>query len=136
MKCKKCGYSEKKDFRRSDPQNRYLHGIIFPMLSDHTGFSESDMKSVTKWIFGVRSTSNLTTSEFIKFTDLIRNDVAKPDGLINSRFGTESLYIPEPNEDLGKDEPGGELLKLEGVIPMASASPGEKLTVQNIKGDL
>lgn len=85
--------------KRTIPQNSYLFGGPYKMISDFTGqdkesvhafFKDKFLKSYDKGpIPTVRSTTSLSTKEFIKYyRDIIQ-------------FAAEflGLYIPEPNED-------------------------------------
>ena len=91
MKCPNCGIEIRrkvKNFRRSDPQNRYLHGVVLPILAHHTGYTNDEMKAVIKWKFKIKQTSTLDTVEFNKFVDEVR-------AWASSDLG---CYIPDPNE--------------------------------------
>lgn len=101
MKCPNCGTEVEKpkvDYRRSDPQNKYLHGYIVETLADHWGYSRSDTKAFIKLWYGVKNSSSLTTSQFEDWLRLLRQDVANPDSSINRHFGSEAIYLLEPNE--------------------------------------
>ena len=104
MKCPACGYIRKpKDNQRTSPQNRYLHSM-FTMIGDHLDIGQAEAKAIYKWLFCVRHTSDLDTAGMARFTDMVRADMAKPDGLLNSRYQTPGIYIPAPNEPPLGDE--------------------------------
>lgn len=109
INCPKCSFQwemiSKKKLMRSNPQNRYFHGIILPILSDASGYTVDEMKKIVKGLFLkyemmvktkdgyrevciIKGTSELKTDEFEKFTEECR------------RFGASeySCNIPEPNE--------------------------------------
>lgn len=101
IRCPNCNFEitrNKKDFRRSNPQNRYFHGCVLPILSEHTGYDENEMKAVIKWQFGIRHSSDLNTKEFETWMGMVRKWVASPDSEFNKKFGTDGLFIPEPNQ--------------------------------------
>jgi hypothetical protein len=125
MKCPACGFKivkQKPENNRSNPQNKYFHGVVLPLLSDHTGYTEDEMKAIVKWKFKVLSTSSLTTAEFMEFIGNIQHWAAE----------YLSLSIPDPKEDITPAASSN----TEGVIPMASKLSGEQLTVQTIRGEL
>jgi GH25 family lysozyme M1 (1,4-beta-N-acetylmuramidase) len=83
--------------KRSDPQNRYFHGVIIPILADHTGYTEEEMKDALKWKFlrsgtddlpTVKGTSDLNTVEMEALNTRIREWASADLG----------CYIPLPNE--------------------------------------
>lgn len=57
---------------RTNKENRYFHGPVLDILSDHTGYTPEEMKGILKWIFKVPSTSGLSTVEMEKFLTQIR----------------------------------------------------------------
>lgn len=92
IKCPNCGFHihrKKVSFRRSDPQNKYLHGVVIPVLSNHTGYAPEEMKGIIKWKFNIISTASLTTVEFEQFMSNVRD------------WALQSLdcYIPEPGKE-------------------------------------
>lgn len=111
LTCPKCRFIWEsimpKKVSRTNPQNRYFHGVVLPILSGHTGYSTEEMKIILKSMFLrdisqiklkdgsikevsiVKETSQLKTDEFEKFMDDIRI------------WGSSELgcYIPEPNEE-------------------------------------
>ena len=90
MRCPVCGYQPQKTGKnRSNPQNSYFHGVILPVLSEYTGYSNDEMKGVVKWKFGIKSTAALTTLEFEKFCEDVRR-------WASAELGCD---IPEPNEE-------------------------------------
>lgn len=91
MICPACGFKivkQKPERQRSNWQNRYLHGVVLPLLSDHTGYTEDEMKAIVKWKFGVLSTAMLTTIEFVEFIGKVQQWAAME----------LSLNIPDPSE--------------------------------------
>jgi hypothetical protein len=91
MKCPACGFEIKKKLpekHRSNPQNRYFHGVVLPLLSDHTGYTDEEMKGILKYKFRVKHTSSLDTKGFEEFCSQIRQWASRDLG----------CWIPEPNE--------------------------------------
>ena len=91
VKCPICGWIFQKKIvekQRSNLQSRYFHGVILPILSDHTGYTEEEMKAVLKYKFHIKHTSELDTASFEEFMSEIR------------RWASAELecWIPEPNE--------------------------------------
>lgn len=101
-RCPTCHRSIKQD--RSNNQNRYYWGVVINMLSEHTGFTPSEMHEVLKYRFLsyprilisktpekvliAKSTTNLTTKEFEEFMTRVRQWASIDLG----------LWIPEPNQ--------------------------------------
>ena len=103
---------EKHKRKRTSPQNRYLHGVVFPMLQQRLldlGWKEAVsvecVKDLIKYQFlkmetvnektgevitSIRATSSLTTSEMMDFIADIQQWSAE----------TLELYIPDPNEQI------------------------------------
>lgn len=89
---------EKVKKHRSDNQNRYSHGIVFPMIAEAMGCEMEEAKDALKWQYlrkqldcgawTVRPTSSLSTVEFEDFLSKCRM-------LASQMF---DLYIPLPNE--------------------------------------
>jgi len=88
---------KKKRKQRSNPQNRYLWGCIYKLVSDHTGYTAEECHQIFTEKFisyekngrqFVRSTTKLTTKEFEEYAEKIRR-------LASMEL---QLYIPEPNE--------------------------------------
>lgn len=85
--------------KRSIPQNSYYHGVVLKILANHLGFLPKALHEVLKFKFlcddheaelpRVRSTSELTTVEFIEYIEQIAQ--------LAANYG---CYIPEPNEPL------------------------------------
>ena len=82
---------------RSNQQNRYYWGVIIRIIADETGHSDNEVHEHMKWRFlrkrggkleTVRSTTDLSTSEFEEYTENIR------------RFAATELQcqVPIPNE--------------------------------------
>jgi hypothetical protein len=89
-KCPNCAFSWGKkqgESNRSNPQNRYLHGVVLPIMAEYTGYDQSEMKAVLKFKFKVKHTSDLSTAEFEKFLSDVRMWAAK-----------NGCNIPEPGE--------------------------------------
>lgn len=66
--------------KRTDRQNRYYHGVICRLLGDHCGYTPDEMHEILKHKFlasppdenglvMVKSTTALSTNEFIQFTN-------------------------------------------------------------------
>lgn len=103
MKCPACGKEfdrKKEDITRSYKQNKYLHGIVIPLLSEHFDYGEYETKVFIKLWYRIKHTSDLTTKQFDDWLKLLRKDVATPDSEINRHFRTSGIYIPEPKEQL------------------------------------
>ena len=103
---------EKYKRKRTSSQNRYLHGVVFPMLQQRLldlGWKEAVsiewVKDLIKYQFlkmetvnektgevitSIRATSSLTTSEMMDFIADIQQWSAE----------TLGLYIPDPNEQI------------------------------------
>jgi hypothetical protein len=105
MKCPACGFFSESKKGRSNPQNRYFHGQVVPIIANYTGYTLDETKDLLKSMFlrdeltvmtktgvrevaVVRGSSELTTVEFEKFMSDIRSWASKD----------LSLYIPEPQE--------------------------------------
>jgi hypothetical protein len=72
---------------RSDDQNRYYHGVVVKMLSDHTGYSPEEMHDTLKERFRVKTTTKLSVAEF---QDYIARIV---------RWAADDLELPIPDPD-------------------------------------
>ena len=84
---------------RSNAQNRYFHGVIVQMISDHTGYEPEEVKAILKSMFlkaerdgreYVRETHRLDTAEMAEFTDRC----------IRWAAVELQMVIPSPNEIL------------------------------------
>jgi ribosomal protein L39E len=75
---------EDKD-KRSNRQNRYFHGVMLPILSEHTGYTTNEIKALLKGMFLtytielkglefelIKSTSDLDTKEMEEFLEKCR----------------------------------------------------------------
>jgi hypothetical protein len=71
---------------RTNQQNRYLHGVVIPILAEHLGYDHIEMKDALKWRFlqthqdklpTVRSTAELSTAEMTEFIEQIRRLAAE-----------------------------------------------------------
>jgi hypothetical protein len=58
---------EKYSKKRSNPQNRYYHGVVLKYLSETTGFSVSEMHEVLKAKFLPYERANRITGEVVQF---------------------------------------------------------------------
>lgn len=87
--------------KRSSPQNRYLWGVVYPIIGNKLGYDTETIHEVLKQKFGekvtlrnnitiAKSTTKYTTTEFEQYIDKI---------LI---FASEflKLSIPAPNETI------------------------------------
>jgi len=87
--------------RRSNPQNRYYHGVIIPILADHFGYTHDEMHDAIKWEFlkkeedeeseeikppTVGSTAKLKTDQFNQLLEEIKQWAA-------SEY---KVFIPDP----------------------------------------
>jgi len=98
--------------RRSDPQNKYFHGCVIPIITNALNelghrTNNDDTKEMLKRQFltedvhlkdgllmqRTRKTSELTTTEFLEFVADVQ------------QFASEYLetYVPDPNEELKLD---------------------------------
>lgn len=91
-RCPNCGFIPvSKNKTRSTPQNKFLHGVVLPILAFQTGHTAEEVKGYVKVRFGVKSTAALSTLEFEQFIEKIRKWAQdKEHGL--------GCYIPSPNE--------------------------------------
>jgi len=87
--------------KRSNPQNRYLWGVVYPIIGNKLGYDTETVHEVFKQKFGVKvelrnnitipkSTTKYTTIEFNEYIDNI------------CKFALEflKLEIPQPNETI------------------------------------
>ena len=83
--------------RRSNPQNAYYHAVVVPLVAEATGYTKAEAHEALKVHFLsdmsgplplVKSTTDLTTSEFCDFIANIQE------------FSAENLgiTIPDPNQ--------------------------------------
>lgn len=94
---------EKYSKKRSNPQNRYYHGVVLKYLSETTGFSVSEMHEVLKAKFLPYERANRVTSEVVQFgrstTEL--NTLQYEEFLEQVRIWAINeldCFIPLPNE--------------------------------------
>jgi hypothetical protein len=84
---------------RTSPQNRYLFGVVYPVLGEHLGYEVDELHEALAFKFlsltgpdeplpRRRSTADLTTAEMTEYIETIRRFAA-------TEFG---CYIPDPNE--------------------------------------
>lgn len=97
--------------KRSNPQNRYLHGVLIPEFRNalmSVGYdvpNNAVAKNIMKSIFLKRSVTNLETGEMMEYIQ-DTSDMTKEEGsiLIEEvvRFCAENMsyVIPLPNEQL------------------------------------
>ena len=88
--------------KRSDGQNRWLWGVAYKILADHTGYTEEEIHEICKYKFNRKefhlgdesyelggSTRQMSTTEFMDYKTSIQ------------QFGaTLGCVIPDPNEDI------------------------------------
>lgn len=84
--------------RRSNPQNKYYHGVIIPILADHFGYTHDEMHDAIKWEFlkkkeedkpaTVGSTAKLETDQFNQLIEKIKRWAAIE----------HQVFIPDPTE--------------------------------------
>lgn len=83
--------------KRSNPQNRYYHGVVLKLISGKTGYTPEEIHDILKYQFlkeetpiGIttRSTASLNSEEFGTYLDQC----------ITWARETISLTIPLPNE--------------------------------------
>lgn len=80
---------------RSNPENRYFHGVLLKTLSDELGYTIDEMKGIVKWAlkkkydFDFPKSSHASTIEFEKAMELAREWAMIDLG----------IYIAEPNEE-------------------------------------
>jgi len=83
---------------RSPNQNRYLHGVVIPLIAECCGYDPEEMKTALKLKFlragddvnglaRVRSTADLSTAEMTEFIEQVRRLAAEM-----------GCAIPAPNE--------------------------------------
>jgi hypothetical protein len=71
--------------KRSNRQNRYFHGVMLPILSEHTGYTPNEIKALLKGMFLtytielkglefelIKNTSDLDTKEMEEFLEKCR----------------------------------------------------------------
>lgn len=109
-RCPTCHRAYRKD--RSNQQNRYYWGVVLKALGDHTGYTPDEIHEFLKQNFLhrnyirivtkkgtplkaniVRSTTDLTTTEFEDFMTKVRQWASLE----------LSCWIPEPNEEIGDE---------------------------------
>jgi hypothetical protein len=83
--------------QRSLNQNSYFHGVVLPLISEHTGYETEEVKEILKQMFLLvddgkyphcRHTSSLDTAEMAEFTERCRRWAAIELG----------VAIPDPGE--------------------------------------
>ena len=90
----------KRKSQRSLQQNKYYWGVVVEILASHCGYDPDEMHEALKVKFlsegqdektgliKVRSTTKMTTDEFIKYTDKVIRWAAQDLG----------VFIPDPNQ--------------------------------------
>ena len=86
---------------RTNRQNRYLWGVCYCLLSEHTGHTAEELHEIMKarharrtyqWdgeeVAGEVSTAGMDTQAFVDYVEAVRRDAAELD-----------VYIPGPNEE-------------------------------------
>lgn len=88
---------------RSNPQNNYLWGVCYTLISEHTGYTPEEVHDAMRMMFlldrsrtvpTLRSTTTLTTVQMEEYLENIRQWAAKE----------LSCSIPVPNEVDYKEE--------------------------------
>lgn len=84
---------------RSHALNNYLHGIVLKTISEHTGYTLEESKTLMKEMFAPKiilnnspapipkSTAKMTTEELVTFIEQIK-----------VYWAEQSVYIPDPIE--------------------------------------
>ena len=81
---------------RSKRQNRYLWGVVYDLIAEHTGHTPKEVHDVCKYLFlqskvgkftGIKSTADLNTVDFGKYIDEVVM-------WASIEFG---IYIPPPD---------------------------------------
>jgi hypothetical protein len=82
---------------RSNNQNRYYHGVVIQLISEHTGYTPDETHDAMRMLFlrddsravpTLRSTTDLSTVEFEEYMKNIREWASKE----------LDVWVPEPNE--------------------------------------
>jgi hypothetical protein len=82
---------------RSNPQNNYLRGVVYPLISENTGYTNEEVHDAMKYKFlmtedsplvRVRSTASLSTIEFEAYLEQIKTWASSELGIV----------IPNPND--------------------------------------
>ena len=82
---------------RSNPQNRYMWGVVYELLSETTGYTSNEIHDAMRMLFlqdnlrkipTLRSTTELTTIEMETYLENIRQWAAQE----------LNCVIPEPNQ--------------------------------------
>jgi hypothetical protein len=81
---------------RTNPQNRYMWGVVYELLSEFTGYTPSEIHDAMRMLFlqdnlrkipTLRSTTELTTVEMETYLSQIKQWAAE-----------QNLVIPDPNQ--------------------------------------
>lgn len=82
---------------RSDPQNKYLHGVIFKMIADETGHTAQEVHEAMAWMFlRIPDTKLPTRRSMASLTTVEHEDFASQCRVWASQ--TLNLFIPLPGE--------------------------------------
>jgi len=82
---------------RSLRQNAFYHGVVVPLIAEHTGYSTQEAHDALRYEFlregdghlvKVRSTADLSTAEFEDYVERVRVFAAQEMGIV----------VPLPNE--------------------------------------
>lgn len=88
-----------KTILRSNAMNNYLHGVVFKIISDHTGYSLDETKTLMKEMFAPKvmldgtekmipkSTAKMDNKELLNFIEQIK-----------MYWAEREVYIPDPTE--------------------------------------
>lgn len=81
---------------RTNPQNRYMWGVVYGLLSEYTGYTPSEIHDSMRMLFlqdnlrkipTLRSTTELTTVEMENYLSQIKQWAAE-----------QGVIIPDPNQ--------------------------------------
>ena len=88
-----------KTILRSNAMNNYLHGVVFKIISEHTGYSLDETKTLMKEMFAPKimldntekmipkSTAKMDNKELLTFIEQIK-----------MHWAEREVYIPDPTE--------------------------------------
>jgi len=114
IKCPNCKqvfeYIIPQKLPRSNPQNRYFHGVVIPILSEHTGHTPEECKEIVKSLFlkketTIKTKTGLKNIKYVKGTSKLRTDEFE---IFMERvriWASVELgcYIPLPNEEMNNE---------------------------------
>lgn len=81
--------------KRTLPQNSYLHGVVFKLASEASGYELEEVKGILKYAAGIKSTADLSTVEEMEFIAFCQRFCITP---IEQGGSGWDCYIPSPNE--------------------------------------